>query len=748
MMNTQLSASRLPPSPIDYLDCFAGQKKLSSHDIQQQSALYQEQDLLNAQYQYQQQQQQQQYRQHNHHQLHQQQQRKMNDYDYDEHPQYYRQQPVPQQQDQHHQQQQSDMNLLLNQIGMYEPHQYYEETPYQHHQIGSMVAALTTSDLTNLPEFLDDISTPQPSASLATSALPQAQSSLSMQSELHPQSFELTEEEQRMQEFYFLQLMRERMEGMGNAVTSENLLQQQHHQQQHHNDQHHHHNSQHYDSNSLLSTQSSLSIQSGAGSLSGSSSFVVPPSSSPTLLPQDYLTQIENSAEAAAAAELYSVPYSHGFTTSESAALGGFSEMLQAPYNLPMQLSCSSLVSQSSQQSFPAHGRVASSQQSQKSQPQHEQQQPKLSEQSQTKPKVKGTRKGRAPRGALSKKQALDARPKASIQEEPQQQQQQQQQELSPQSESSSASVSPDSTSRTNFMASQVPAGQESSKASSPRHVPLTPTPSTTLQRGGCAPLSPQGSYLPLPSSTTSSMSSAELLAIPASAELYQHHNQIQSHNYNYNPHTHHHHQDHNHGSSSSSLSSSLSSFHCSSSSHSGSPRSSSNTISTLKKQARSMGSNPYPQATPGHREPAPRRYNCEVCNKKFTRPSTLRTHMNSHTGERPFACEMEGCGWRFTVLSNLKRHMRICQVKKPGEDGGVMGGPSCGVGVGADVNAVGMDGQYIGEEALGFGSDEKMAKDTGDALTQAVEAAKLALGMKVHPSFSEYAAAPVTSNV
>ncbi|KAJ3417224.1 hypothetical protein HDV05_006430 [Chytridiales sp. JEL 0842] len=67
-------------------------------------------------------------------------------------------------------------------------------------------------------------------------------------------------------------------------------------------------------------------------------------------------------------------------------------------------------------------------------------------------------------------------------------------------------------------------------------------------------------------------------------------------------------------------------------------------------------------------RDPTPRRYLCNVCNKRFTRPSTLRTHMNSHTGERPFACPTANCGWRFTVLSNLKRHMRICPGSKKEE--------------------------------------------------------------------------------
>ncbi len=67
------------------------------------------------------------------------------------------------------------------------------------------------------------------------------------------------------------------------------------------------------------------------------------------------------------------------------------------------------------------------------------------------------------------------------------------------------------------------------------------------------------------------------------------------------------------------------------------------------------------------------RRYECTLCHKKFTRPSTLRTHMNSHTGERPYACTAEGCGWKFTVLSNLRRHMRVCAAVKKEQEGKMM---------------------------------------------------------------------------
>ncbi|KAI8384409.1 uncharacterized protein BYT42DRAFT_472460, partial [Radiomyces spectabilis] len=52
-------------------------------------------------------------------------------------------------------------------------------------------------------------------------------------------------------------------------------------------------------------------------------------------------------------------------------------------------------------------------------------------------------------------------------------------------------------------------------------------------------------------------------------------------------------------------------------------------------------------------------RYPCQYCPKRFTRPSSLKTHEYSHTGEKPFECE-EGCGRRFSVHSNMRRHLRV----------------------------------------------------------------------------------------
>ncbi|OAD05570.1 C2H2-type zinc finger transcription factor [Mucor lusitanicus CBS 277.49] len=59
-------------------------------------------------------------------------------------------------------------------------------------------------------------------------------------------------------------------------------------------------------------------------------------------------------------------------------------------------------------------------------------------------------------------------------------------------------------------------------------------------------------------------------------------------------------------------------------------------------------------------------RYTCPYCNKGFTRPSSLRTHTFSHTGEKPFVCTEPCCGRKFSVQSNLRRHLRIHRSNKP----------------------------------------------------------------------------------
>ncbi|XP_045105602.1 zinc finger protein 501-like [Portunus trituberculatus] len=46
----------------------------------------------------------------------------------------------------------------------------------------------------------------------------------------------------------------------------------------------------------------------------------------------------------------------------------------------------------------------------------------------------------------------------------------------------------------------------------------------------------------------------------------------------------------------------------------------------------------------------------CEVCHKIFRKPSHLRHHQYTHTGERPYPCPQ--CGRRFSEAGSLRRHM------------------------------------------------------------------------------------------
>ena len=60
-------------------------------------------------------------------------------------------------------------------------------------------------------------------------------------------------------------------------------------------------------------------------------------------------------------------------------------------------------------------------------------------------------------------------------------------------------------------------------------------------------------------------------------------------------------------------------------------------------------------------------RYICRTCHKAFSRPSSLRIHSHSHTGEKPFRCPHVGCGNAFSVRSNMKRHEKGCHTGRAG---------------------------------------------------------------------------------
>ncbi|CAO3676663.1 unnamed protein product [Rhizopus stolonifer] len=65
-------------------------------------------------------------------------------------------------------------------------------------------------------------------------------------------------------------------------------------------------------------------------------------------------------------------------------------------------------------------------------------------------------------------------------------------------------------------------------------------------------------------------------------------------------------------------------------------------------------------------RLPPSKKYYCSYCSKGFSRPSSLRIHTYSHTGERPYECPEKDCNRKFSVQSNMRRHLRVHRTGRP----------------------------------------------------------------------------------
>ncbi|KAJ1947053.1 hypothetical protein GGF37_000737 [Kickxella alabastrina] len=53
------------------------------------------------------------------------------------------------------------------------------------------------------------------------------------------------------------------------------------------------------------------------------------------------------------------------------------------------------------------------------------------------------------------------------------------------------------------------------------------------------------------------------------------------------------------------------------------------------------------------------KKHPCGICGRSFARPSSLSSHVLTHSGEKPYDCPAYKCGKSFSVLSNMRRHYK-----------------------------------------------------------------------------------------